>query len=220
MNETKIQREPEQLLLRDETTALPVNGLEPRRRASRSPARVCDKLQLNLGFLGSRLRAYSVRQQTTMAAVVRRAVLKWLDDELGPAAAGPSGEPFEHSAHNVHFHLNLPAAYAAELTARARAADMTRGEFVWSLLKGLHPPPLPEDHAASIQALRTSTDRVATISTDLGAYLRLLSEAWTKREDLEPYLDSLSSLQGEVREHLKQASVLIKELKPYRRARW
>ncbi|MFG6412291.1 hypothetical protein ACG02S_00115 [Roseateles sp. DC23W] len=220
MNESLVQHKPEQLSLRDEATALPVTGLEPRRAGCKSPPQPCDKLQVILGSLGPRLRAYAVQQQTSMAVVVRRAVLKWLDEELGPATAGPGGEPFEHSAHNVQFHLNLPAAFAAELTARARAADMTRGEFVWSLLKGLHPPALPDDHAAAILALRISTDRVATISTDLAAYLRLLNETGTKREDFEPYVNSVRSLQRVVGEHLEEASMLIKELKPYRRARW
>lgn len=220
MDETLIHQEPEQLVLRDTSTALPVEGLEPARVRSKPVGRPSEQLRVILGLLGPRLRAYAQSRQTSMAAVVRRATWKMLDEQHVPDGSGMDAQPFEHSAHNVHFHLNLPAAYAAELTARARAADMTRGEFVWSLLKGLYPPPLAPDHAAAIQALRTSTDQMAAISTDLGAYLRLLSQANATREDLEPYLGSLRSLDRAVGEHLKLASGLLKDLKPYRRARW
>eukprot|EP01031_Cornospumella_fuschlensis_P008659 gene8659-10672_t len=148
MDKPSSTREPEQLVLLDSFTALPLQGLElplprsgkgaPERRADE-----CNRLTLNLGPLGPRLRAHARSLGTSMSVLVRRATLTMLNEDDVPAAAATAGPPFEHSMRNLHFHLNLPAACLAELTARARAADMTRGEFVWSLLKGISPAALP-----------------------------------------------------------------------------
>lgn len=220
MDKPSSTREPEQLVLLDSLTALPLQGLESPPPQPEKRTDECDRLTLNLGPLGTRLRAHARRQGTSMSVLVRRATLKMLDDDEVPAAAATAGQPFEHSMRNLHFHLNLPAACLAELTARARAADMTRGEFVWSLLKGISPAALPSDHLAAVQALRVSTDRLAIMATDLSEFLRLLTRAAATNADLAPYQASIADLNRSVGDHLKVASVLIAELKPYRRARW
>lgn len=217
MSDPASDRAPVQLPLVDTSGALSVEGLQARPAPAKAP-RAYGKLQLVLGPLGPRLRGHAQRQGTAMAVLVRRAILRFLDTEGVEGGLSVDPEPFEHSARNVHFHLNLPASCAAELTARARAADMTRGEFVWWLLKGISPPALPPDHAEAVMALRTSTDRIAALSTDISEFLRLLGRA--AREELMPYQTSVRGLDKTVREHLKVASVLIAELKPYRRARW
>ena len=210
---------PVQLPLVDTSGAHSVEGFQDRPAQAKAP-RAYGKLQLVLGPLGPRLRGHAQRQGTAMAVLVRRAILRFLDAEGVEGGLSVDREPFEHSASNVHFHLNLPAACSAELTARARAADMTRGEFVWWLLKGISPVALPPDHEAAVQALRASTDRIAALSTDISEFLRILSRSTTAKAELAPYRDSIHGLDGAVREHLKVASVLIQELKPYRRARW
>ncbi len=220
MDKSSSGREPEQLMLLDRVTALPLEGLQVPARNPRKRANEGLKLQFHLGPLGTRLREHAARRGVSMAALVRRATLKLLDEEQGPTADGQVLQPFEHSARNVHFHLNLPEACSRELTDRARAADMTRGEFVWSLLKGLSPPAVPADHKAAVLALRESTDRLALLSTDLSELLRLLTSAAATKEALNPYRDSIRSLGESVREHMRVASVLIAELKPFRRARW
>lgn len=220
MDKSSSGREPEQLVLQDWVTALPLEGLEVPAQEPRQRVTEGFKLQFNLGPLGPRLREHAARMGTSMAVLVRRATLKMLDDERVPTVDGLVRPPFEHSARNVHFHLNLPEACWRELTDRARAADMTRGEFVWSLLKGLSPPAVPADHKAAVLALRESTDRLATLSTDLSEFLRVLKSVAATKEALEPYRASIRSLGDSVREHMRVASVLIAELKPFRRARW
>jgi hypothetical protein len=219
MSHPASDRAPVQLPLVDTSGAHSVEGFQARPAPAKAP-RAYGKLQLVLGPLGPRLRGHAQRQGTAMAVLVRRAILRFLDAEGVEGGLSVDREPFEHSARNVHFHLNLPASCAAELAARARAADMTRGEFVWWLLKGISPPALPPDHAEAVMALRTSTDRIAALSTDIGEFLRILSRSTTAKAELAPYRDSILGLDGAVREHLKVASVLIQELKPYRRARW
>jgi hypothetical protein len=220
MDRSSSPREPEQLVLLDSLTALPLEGLQEPLRTSQNRTGECNRLMLNLGLLGPRLRAHAQRLGTSMSVLVRRATLKMLDEDLAPSAPAIGGQPFEHSTRNLHFHLNLPEACHAELTARARAADMTRGEFVWSLLKGISPAALPPDHATAVQALRVSTDRLAMVATDLNEFLRLLTRTAATNTELSPYQASIKSLNHSVAEHLKVASVLIAELKPYRRARW
>jgi len=220
MDQSSTDQEPEQITLFDASTERPIEGLEvPPHKPKKSPS-ICYKFALNLGSLGPRLRAHAERQRISMSALMRRATLRMLDEEQAPRGASIAPPPFEHSARNVHFHLLLPPAYAAELTARARAAVMTRGEFVWSLLKGISPPALPPDHAVAVQALRASTDRIAAMSTDLSAFLRLITKAAATKAELEPYRANLRSLDTAVRDHLKVASVLIDELRPNRRVRW
>jgi len=220
MDKSSSTQEPEQLVLLDALTALPLEGLQSAPPKSEKRTNGCNRLMLNLGLIGPRLRAHAQLLKTSMSVLVRRATLKMLDDDLVPNAAATGEQPFEHSMRNLHFHLNLPAACLAELTGRARAADMTRGEFVWSLLKGISPAALPPDHAAAVQALRVSTDCLAMMATDLSEFLRLLTRAAATNADLAPYQASIGSLNKSVGEHLKVASVLIAELKPYRRARW
>ena len=206
-------------MLWDASTPLPVGRSEPAQGPKLS-AIERHKLQFVLGSLGPRLRAEARRQRTTMADLVRRATLKMLDDIQGRLDAGVAAQPFEHSSRNVHFHLHMPPAFASELTERARAAFMTRGEFVWSLLKGISPAALPPDHAAAVQALRSSTDHLAALSTDLSEMLRLLVRQAPTWESLAPHQANVRALDQDVRNHLKTASVLIAELKPYRRPRW
>jgi len=219
MDKLSCGLEPEQLVLIDASTAQPVEGLvmpsTQREQVSNAPL----KLQFNLGPIGPRLREHAARMGTSMAVLVRRATLQLLEHDGVPTGAAVD-QPFEHSARNVHFHLNLPAACSKELTDRARAADMTRGEFVWSLLKGISPPALAADHQAAVQALRDSTDRLAAMSTDLGEFLRLLTQAAATDAKLGPYRERLGTLTDAVRAHMKAASMLIAELRPYRRARW
>ena len=219
MDKTSCDQGPEQLVLRDSSTSLPVKGLEASPLKPKKTPLTCYRMQINMGLLGPRLRVYAHRMGASMSVLMRRATLKMLDDDQ-VSSAEAAAAPFEHSSRNVHFHLYLPPPYASELTARARAADMTRGEFVWSLLKGISPPDLPPDHGPAVQALRASTDRVARLSTDLSEFLRLLTQATASRAELEPHQASIRALNETVREHMKVASVLIAELKPYRRARW
>jgi len=219
MDKVASARDPEQLMLWDASEMFPAveykSAPEPRHGAIES-----HKLQFVLGSLGPRLRSEAQRQGTTMADLVRRATSKMLDEVQGRHDVGVAALPFEHSARNVHFHLHMPPAFASELTERARAAFMTRGEFVWSLLKGISPPALPPDHAAAVQALRSSTDRLAALSTDLSELLRLVTRRAQAQPSQASHQMTIGSLDQAVRDHLKSASVLIAELKPYRRPRW
>jgi len=79
--------------------------------------------------------------------------------------------------------LRMPPMYAALLARRARAADVAQGQYVCAPLDGAPASPLPADHSAAVAALRASTDRVAAMSVDLNAFLRLLGRVPNKQLD-------------------------------------
>lgn len=176
-----------------------------------------DRVTVDLRGLGFRLRARALQSQTTPAALVRSAVVHMLGEEAPsddiaagqqrPGTAGPA----------VKVTLRLPPNQAALLAARARVADVAQGAYVAGLIDGLPPASLPSDHAAAVQALVKSTDRLAAISVDLNAFLRLLGHV--PSAELERYRAGLRDLVDDVRKHLASAATLIGELQPARRPR-
>jgi hypothetical protein len=181
----------------------------PRRAAAQDYVNVC------LFGLGDRLRAQAQRQQTTLATLVRRGVVLLLEDH--PTGDEPAiATPTQRTARDtVRLNLSMPRADAASLAARARAAGMFSSEYVLSLLEGVAPAPLPADHASAVKALLASADRLAVLSADLNAFMRMVGRASVA--ELEPYRASIASLTQDVRDHLAVSAALVAELLPARR---
>lgn len=192
-------------------------------RASPDPARQVasgeklhrrDRITVDLRDLRSRLEARAVQQGTTSAVLVRRAVVLMLDD--GCPERGDVVCPGRASSGQVaKVTLRMSPTHAATLARQARAADVAQGQYVCTLLDGAPAPPISADHSASVAALRASTDRVAAMSADLNAFLRLLGRV--PADQLEGYRAGLKSLAGDMRAHLAEASALIADLTPSRR---
>lgn len=203
----------------DLLVALPVppaaSATSAPRKRGRGHAR--DRVCVDLRGLGDRLRAQALRQQTTPAALTRQAVLLLLKAQSGGEEA-VLPEPVQRPTRGVvKVTMRVSGAHAASLAARARAADMSQGDYVSSLLDGVAPVALPADHASAVKALMASTDRVAALSADLNTFLRVLGRASVPQ--LEPYRASITSLAKDVRQHLATAAALIAELRPARRPR-
>jgi len=185
------------------------------RRPGRGNSR--DRVCVDLRGLGDRLRAQAQRQHTTRAVLTRRAVLRLLDDLRSgeeAAVATPADAPARGV---VKVTLRVSGAHAAALAKRARAADVSQGDYVASLLDGVAPAALPADHALAVKALSASTDRLAVLSADLNAFQRLLGRVSVAK--LEPYRASITSLTKDVRDHLAASAALVAELRPARRPR-
>lgn len=174
-----------------------------------------DRVTVDLRGLRTRLEARALQQQVTTAALVRRAVVLMLDDrDLGGAEQGP----IELAAGKVtKLTLRVSSVHAALLARRARAADVSQGRYVCTLIDGAPAPPRPADHSAAVTALRASTDKVAAMSVDLNAFLRLLRLGPNKQ--MESYRAGLMSLADDMRAHLATASALIADLAPSRAKR-
>jgi hypothetical protein len=180
-----------------------------------------DRVTLELRGLRERLKALAASRQMTTAALVRQMLMALLDEEAGEGdthrnlPATVTATVIDTPV--VKVTLRLPAAPARALARRARAADVSQGAYVASLIDGASPSPLPPDHAQTVAALLASTDQLAVIGTDLNAFLRLLG--LRSSSELERYRAGIMSLAEDVRRHLAIAATLVAELRSARRPR-
>lgn len=172
-----------------------------------------DRVTVDLRGLGEQLHAMATNQGTSSAALVRRSLRALLDNRHEEGAAIDSSAS-AHNGNAVKVTLRLPATHAFLLARRARAADVSQGDYVVGLLEGTPRCPPPPDHAQAIAALARSTDQLAAISTDLNAFMRLVGRV--PRSELERYRAGILTLADDVRRHLAAAAALIAQLKPAR----
>jgi alkylhydroperoxidase family enzyme len=93
------------------------------------------------------------------------------------------------------------------LILKSSALGLPYGAYVGRLVRGVPLPVLAVDRATDRAALMTSCDRLAQLSADLAALIRMLRSA--NSEGAEKYRASSMSLDSEVRRHLDLASQLI-----------
>jgi hypothetical protein len=148
------------------------------------------------------------------AAIVRRAVLDVLSDAESAQELQRAVE-MAHQAGCVKLTLRLSPAHAAALAERARAADLSQGRYVETLLDGA-PASVSADDRITVLELAASNDNLAAMSVDLNAFLRALARA--DSEAAERYREDLTVLAHNVRAHLAIASALTARLQG-RRAR-
>jgi hypothetical protein len=181
--------------------------------ATSNAAAMRDRVTIDLRDIRPQLQAQAAKRQMTAAALVRRAVMAMLDD--APCAEGDSG-PIDSASGTpvVKVTLRLPVAHALLLASRARLADVSQGMYVARLIDGTPAQPRAPDHAQAVSALMASTDRLAALSADLNAFMRLLGR--TPRSELEPYRASIRSLASDVHVHLAAAAALVAALRATR----
>lgn len=172
-----------------------------------------DRVTVDLRGIRPQLQAQAAKRQMTAAALVRRAVTAMLDD--ASCDAGDSG-PIDSASGTqvVKVTVRLSVFHAVVLASRARVADVSQGMYVARLIDGTPAQPRALDHTRAVAALMASTDRLAALSADLNAFMRLLGRA--PRSELEPYRTSLRSLTDDVRVHLASAAALVAALRATR----
>ena len=181
--------------------------------AAQTAAAMRDRVTVDLRGIRPQLQAQAAKRQMTAAALVRRAVMAMLDD--APSDVTDDGSTDSVSGTSVvKVTLRLPVAHAVLLASRARRADVSQGSYVAQLIDGTPPQPRAPDHAQAVAALMASTDRLAALSADLNAFMRLLGR--TPRSELEPYRASIRSLARDVRVHLASATALVAALRATR----
>lgn len=171
---------------------------------------VRDRVTIDLRGMGPQLQAQAARRQMSAAALVRRAVTALLDE---PPCAGDDGRPPDSTVGTraVKVTLRLPVSHAVVLASRARVADVSQGSYVAALIDGTPVQARAPDHARAVAALLASTDRLAALSADLNAFMRLLGRV--PGTELEPYRARIRSLADDVREHLGSAAALVASLR-------
>ena len=199
---------------------LDTQACTPTAKAS-APARACvdcrDRVSVDLRGLRARLERRAAHEQIATAALVRRAVARLFDDDPDNDSAELGGARSVSAGGVVKVTLRLSPVHAVLLARRARAADVSQGRYVCTLLDGMPALLRSADHSTAVTALRASTDRVAAMSVDLNAFLRLLKLG--PNQQMENYRAGLMSLVDDMRAHLAMASALIAELAPSRAKR-
>ena len=176
-----------------------------------------DRVTIELRGMRERLHALAALRKMPMAALVRKALVALLDDELSDAGNSRNDTTATVDGQVVKVTLRLPVTQAVALASRARTADVSQGAYVAGLIDGIPPDPLPTDHAHAVTALVGSTDQLAAMGTDLNASMRLLGRG--SSSEIERYRAGIMSLADDVRSHLALAAPLVAELRSARRSR-
>ena len=128
-----------------------------------------------------------------------------LDAPGCPVALANGLEPID--SRTVKVTLRLGALHAARLAERARSAEVSQGAYVAALLDGISASPRPPDHGDAIAALADSTQKVAAMSADIHALIRLTRNV--QSDEAQKYRAGLMSLSQDMRLHLQVASRLM-----------
>lgn len=175
-----------------------------------------DQVNVNLLGLSPRLREQAARRGITFSAAIRSAIVQWLDTE-SDGVESEARDDIADDGKVVRVLLRLSSVRATLLVTRARACGMSRSHYVDALMDGTAPAALPKDHASMVAALRASTDKLAAMSVDLNAFMRLL--VYGTSAEVKAFHGGVRSVAVDVRAHLKAAATVLAELSETRRWR-
>ena len=176
-----------------------------------------DRITVDLGGLGPALRAHAQDRQLTVAAAARSVLASALQNSARLSTGELGGEPVQVANQAAKLTLRLRRGAADRLATRARAAGLSYGAYLATLLDGTPAPPLAPGHDLAVKALGVSTEQLAVLSADVNELIRLI-----RRESVpaaRQFSDPLVTLVGDVRQHLVLASRLMVELQPAARLR-
>ncbi|MFZ2825429.1 hypothetical protein [Hydrogenophaga sp.] len=174
-----------------------------------------DRVTIDLRGLREPLQARAGVNQMTPAALVRQAVLAYLAPKSGDQTPDPRPLKYVREEQVVKVTLRLPAGHAALMNFQARIANVSKSIYVASLIEGAPPP---RNHTQTVAALQASTNRLAVVSTDLSAFLRILHMVKPgASQELDRYQAGIDTLNKDIRRHLNTASELVAELRAPRR---
>lgn len=172
-----------------------------------NPAR--ERVSIDLRDLGPALRAHAEARHLTVADVARLAVVAVLESSRHGVDVQESAEPVALDDRPVKLGVRLRGEVAARLSARARACGLSHGAYLTTLIEEAPAPPLEV-----VTALRSSTDQLAVVSSDLNQLVRTLQRGALAAG---PLVDAwLRPLVIEVRQHVGIASRLVSALRPAR----
>lgn len=165
-----------------------------------------DRVTVDLRGLAPAVKAHASARNMTLAAFARAAMV----DALKQAEADPfhlsqggldDGPP-------VKLALSLPLRQASWLVEHARAAGLSYGTYLASVIDGT---PAPGGLGEAVRALTASTAQLAALSTDLNDFVRLLRRG--SSTEAEKYRQRVMSLFDEVRQHVRINAALSAEVR-------
>ena len=163
-----------------------------------------DRVGVDLRGIGDAVRAAARVRQITIAAFAREALV----EAIGRPSTLPEIIASEFGrAEIVKLTLRLREAEAEALILNATGLGLSYGEYVARLVRQTPLPRPATERAADRAALMASSDNLAALSVDLGAFMRLLRMG--KAAEVERYLRRIESVDFEIRRHLDRVSALI-----------
>ncbi|MEO6714262.1 MAG: hypothetical protein ABIM89_12645 [Mycobacteriales bacterium] len=168
-----------------------------------------ERTTLDLRGLGPAIRAHAKARNLAVSSVARMAVAKLLESSGSAVAETLDANPGACTDSVVKMTLRLSPRTARDIATRSRATGLSHGAYVSTLLEGA---PLAVDHRQAVSALATSTDRLASIATDLNGFARLMRRGTLPSADHVD--DVVAAAVREVRAHLRVAARLVSDLRP------
>ena len=166
-----------------------------------------DRVTVDLRGLAPAVKAHASARSMTLAAFARAAMVDALQQaEADPFHLWPSGG--QEDGQPVKLTLSLPLRQASWLVEHARAAGLSYGTYLASVIDGT---PAPGGLGEAARALRVSTAQLAALSADLNDYARLLGQL--NYAEAEQYRQRVVSMFDEVREHVRLNAALSAEVR-------
>ena len=165
-----------------------------------------DRVTVDLRGLTSAVKAHASARNMTLAAFVRAAMV----DALKQAEADPFHLPQGgmDDGQPVKLTLSVPLRQASWLVEHARAAGLSYGTYLASVIDGT---PAPGGLGDAVRAMTAATDQLAALSTDLNEFVRLLHRS--DFAEAESYRLRIASLSDDVRRHMRLDAALSAEVR-------
>jgi hypothetical protein len=162
---------------------------------------------VDLRGLASAVKSHAAARNMTLAAFARAAMV----EALKQAAVDPfhlsQGDGLDNGQ-PVKLTLSLPLRQASWLVEHARAAGLSYGTYLASVIDGT---PAPGGLGEAVRALTASTNQLAALSADLNDYVRLLRRL--NFAEAEQYRQRVVSMHDEVRQHMRLNAALSAEVR-------
>mgnify|MGYP003396716168 FL=1 len=163
-----------------------------------------ERISVDLQGLKPALLARSQAQGVSPSELVRKA----LEQALGvPIEAGEGVDlrpPPKRSGGRARLCLRMERDGAMAVVAAAKRAGMSPGDYVAGLVAGVPVLLNGGSRSAHIEALTASSFHLSSLSRDIRALTRLLTQA--NVEQARVYRNMLDALEGDVRRHLVLAA--------------
>jgi hypothetical protein len=168
-----------------------------------------ERVTIDLRGLGSAVKAHAKTRDLRVSELARLALLDALQASGCAYATHQSDGPEATEEGSVKLTVRLPRRVAAGLATRARTCGLSQSAYLTTLIREA-PAPL-----AVAAALRSSTEQLAVVSTDLSELLRMIRRDGGSSSTIETWLHPvLEVVQG----HVRLAARLMSELRPPRDA--
>lgn len=171
-----------------------------------------DRISVDLRGLGARFRASAQALGIPTSALLRRAVVDFLDHADNDEAADTAHMPSRSHSRRARLCIRLRADYRSLIGAAARRAGMSAGEYLGGLAAGVPALARGSAYPDHLAELRMSTAELATLGRNVHRLATLLRQG--DLQQARPYRALLERIADDVRAHLEVAACVLADLRP------